>query len=327
MGRTCRPFRLLPVTNATFPSKRTDLSLQLPAPGPRFRSTYPRRSPPELALWRFGVLRSPGIDQTSRTRRDRAMKAVSPNAVSTPEEWTSDDGGFHRLTGYFGDVRQLLDGPQGYLIEHFPGPGGGEGTAIVSHPHYHRVRQFQLVVHGDRPTIGKRSLEPIAFHYTDPSTPYGPISAGKGGVGYFTLRARRTWRLVQDARREGADDVSPRRNIAVQVGAPTGRYAQVETADRAARGRSRRPTTSASHRGSSATRRRRRRRRPVPRRVKGSAASSGRISPSGRSLGRSSGDAPPQLRRRPEGAEVIVLQFPVPQLGSEIVDPNAPGQA
>src|SRR5947209_1006335 len=118
------------------------------------------------------------------------MRTVAATETAPPHEWTSPDGGFHRLTGYFGDVRQLLAGPQGFLVEHFPGPGVGEDTAIVSHPHYHRVRQLQLVVHGDRPMFGKRPLQPVAFHYTDPSTPYGPISAGKGGVGYFTLRAK-----------------------------------------------------------------------------------------------------------------------------------------
>lgn len=256
------------------------------------------------------------------------MKAVSPNAVSTPEEWTSDDGGFHRLTGYFGDVRQLLDGPQGYLIEHFPGPAVGEGTAVVSRPHYHRVRQFQLVVHGDRPTIGKRSLEPIALHYTDPSTPYGPISAGKGGVGYFTLRARSDLGLYKMPGEKERMLVSPRRNIAVQVSSEgAGGDAQVETLIephedglasyylRLAPGAE---ATAPSGEGGGGQ---------YHVVVKGSAASSGSELPLRSVAWVDSGDDAPSFVAGGEGAEVIVLQFPVPQLGSEVVDPNAPGQA
>src|SRR6476659_4156828 len=100
--------------------------------------------PPAGLELRFGhIIRSP--------LEEAPMKAVAAN-TTTPHEWSSDDGGFHRLTGYFGDPAKLLDGPQGFLVEHYPGPDVGDETAIVSHPHYHRVRQFQLVVHGDRPT-------------------------------------------------------------------------------------------------------------------------------------------------------------------------------
>jgi hypothetical protein len=256
------------------------------------------------------------------------MRAVSAHDVAAPQEWTSDDGGFHRLTGYLGDARELQDGPQGFLVEHFPGPDAGDDTTIVSHPHYHRVRQFQLVVHGDRPTFGKRRLDPVAFHYTDPSTPYGPISAGKGGVGYFTLRARAD---VGQYKMPGEKErmlVSPRRNIAVQVpgsGLPSG-GADVETliephddglASYCLRLAPGAEIAAPSGEGGGGQ---------YHVVVKGSAECDG-----AQLLERSIGwadakDPAPSFVAGDGGAEIIVLQFPIPAPGSEIVDPGAPGQ-
>lgn len=251
------------------------------------------------------------------------MRTVAATEIATPHEWTSDDGGFHRLTGYFGDVRQLLDGPQGFLVEHFPGPDVGEDTAIVSHPHYHRVRQFQLVVHGDRPMFGKRALEPVAFHYTDPSTPYGPISAGKGGVGYFTLRAKADVGSYKMPGEKERMTVSPRRNVAVQVGDPSGGAVEtlIEPHEdglaawylRLAPGMElEAPAASAGGQYHAV--------------MKGSAQRDGEDLATRSLVWVDSGEAPPQYVGGPDGCEVIVLQFPVPQPGSEIVDPDAPGQ-
>jgi hypothetical protein len=256
------------------------------------------------------------------------MKAVSASDAAAPREWTSDDGGYHRLTEYFGDVQQLLDGPQGFLVEHFPGPDVGDDTAIVSHPHYHRVRQFQLVVHGDRPMFGRRELEPFAFHYTDPSTPYGPIWAGKGGVGYFTLRAKAD---VGSYKMPGEKErmlVSPRRNIAVQVGrAPLpAEGAQVETLIeqhddglasyylRLAAGTE--ITAPAGEGGGGQY-------HVV---LEGSAASDGAALPTRSLVWVGPGEPAPTFAAGGEGAEVIVLQFPVPGPGTEVADPDAPGQ-
>jgi hypothetical protein len=46
-----------------------------------------------------------------------------------------------------------------------------------------------VFVGGDEPRIGKRDVDQWDFHYVDPSSPYGPFTAGKGGVAFFTLRA------------------------------------------------------------------------------------------------------------------------------------------
>lgn len=56
-------------------------------------------------------------------------------------------------------------------------------------PHFHGVDQFQLVVRGTG-TLGKEAVEPGSFHYADAWQPYGPITAGREGLAYLTIRAR-----------------------------------------------------------------------------------------------------------------------------------------
>jgi hypothetical protein len=56
-------------------------------------------------------------------------------------------------------------------------------------PHFHGVDQFQLVVRG-RGTLGKEAVQPGCFHYADAWQPYGPITAGRDGLAYLTIRAR-----------------------------------------------------------------------------------------------------------------------------------------
>ena len=56
-------------------------------------------------------------------------------------------------------------------------------------PHFHGVDQFQLVVRGWG-TLGKEAVQPGCFHYADAWQPYGPITAGRDGLAYLTIRAR-----------------------------------------------------------------------------------------------------------------------------------------
>jgi hypothetical protein len=107
----------------------------------------------------------------------------------TPFEGTSK-GRLYSRTDYFGDSQDATPGPQGFLIEMRPEVPGDELRHTIVPPHFHLVRQFQVVVGGDEPTIGKHTAAPITFHYADPSTPYGPINSGPGGVSFFTLRPR-----------------------------------------------------------------------------------------------------------------------------------------
>lgn len=72
--------------------------------------------------------------------------------------------------------------PQAFLIEM------SANEVIV--PHFHEVDQFQVFVAGSG-TLGRAAevIHPIAVHYADHHTGYGPISAGPHGFSYFTLRA------------------------------------------------------------------------------------------------------------------------------------------
>ena len=116
------------------------------------------------------------------------MQVVSKQDV-TPVE-NLDDGWIHRRTEYIGDALKLLQGPQGFLVEHRPPPTIGSRVVVITKPHFHKVRQFQVIVGGDRARMGKHDTPPLSIHYSDPSTPYGPICAGQGGIAWFTLRPR-----------------------------------------------------------------------------------------------------------------------------------------
>jgi hypothetical protein len=115
-------------------------------------------------------------------------------------------GNTYQIYDYFGSEAES-PGPQGFLV-HFRTPGG------VIKPHYHPVDQFQVVVRGNG-RIGRHPLfqfmqdgdwqallhvredaEPsaedqlqVAVQYADGYTPYGPIVAGDSGIGFFTIRA------------------------------------------------------------------------------------------------------------------------------------------
>jgi hypothetical protein len=80
-----------------------------------------------------------------------------------------------------GRVTQVAEGPQAYLVEMEPD--------TVIEPHFHQVDQFQIMVSGSG-TLGRNKLGPIAIHYADHSTAYGPINAGTYGLSFFTIRSR-----------------------------------------------------------------------------------------------------------------------------------------
>jgi hypothetical protein len=72
------------------------------------------------------------------------------------------------------------DGPQAYLAVQ-----GAQVTEIPTH--FHSVEQFQYFVTGSG-TIGGHRVASGVVHYADRFTPYGPISAGRSGLTYATLR-------------------------------------------------------------------------------------------------------------------------------------------
>ena len=78
---------------------------------------------------------------------------------------------------------EVKNEPQAFLIEMTP------NETIV--PHFHEVDQFQVFVAGGG-GLGRNNdvAHPIAVHYADHHTGYGPINAGPQGFSYFTLRAK-----------------------------------------------------------------------------------------------------------------------------------------
>jgi hypothetical protein len=57
-------------------------------------------------------------------------------------------------------------------------------------PHFHEVDQFQVFVSGSGSLGRQAAAGPLAVHYADHHTGYGPINASAQGFSYFTLRAR-----------------------------------------------------------------------------------------------------------------------------------------
>ena len=76
---------------------------------------------------------------------------------------------------------EVRDGPLAFLIEMIPDS--------VLPPHFHPVDQYQVFVSGSG-SLGRHRAFGLAIHYADRHTAYGPITAGPHGVAYFTLRAR-----------------------------------------------------------------------------------------------------------------------------------------
>jgi len=92
------------------------------------------------------------------------------------EHWRTD------FIGRRGDG-EIRNAPQAFLIEMTP------NEVIV--PHFHEVDQFQIFVAGSG-SLGRAGAPatPLAVHYSDHHTGYGPINAGPHGFSYFTLRAK-----------------------------------------------------------------------------------------------------------------------------------------
>lgn len=110
------------------------------------------------ALWRtlyFGPPPSPESSDSVRPDAPNALDYVAPAAD---------------------EVRP----PQAFLIEQAPG--------AITHPHFHFVDQFQVVVAGGG-SIGRNAVEPVMAQFAAASTGYGPITPDARGIAYFTLRA------------------------------------------------------------------------------------------------------------------------------------------
>lgn len=71
--------------------------------------------------------------------------------------------------------------PQAFLVEQDP------GSEIL--PHFHEEDEFQVVVEGEG-RFGRHEVTPVTVHYAGRHTGYGPILSGPRGLWYFSLRAR-----------------------------------------------------------------------------------------------------------------------------------------
>lgn len=98
---------------------------------------------------------------------------------------SSGTGEVHWRTDFIGQRGngELKDAPQAFLIDM------SANEVIV--PHFHEVDQFQVFVAGGG-SLGRTAdlTNPVAVHYADHHTGYGPITAGPTGFSYFTLRAK-----------------------------------------------------------------------------------------------------------------------------------------
>ena len=87
-------------------------------------------------------------------------------------------------------------GAQAFLVEQNP--------HWVTPSHFHLEQQFQVVVAGEG-SIGRHAAKPFMVHYAAPETGYGPITAGPDGIAYLTLRAMAdtgAWYLHKPGSRE-----------------------------------------------------------------------------------------------------------------------------
>lgn len=113
--------------------------------------------------------------------------AVATAAQATPGRRlvkSTGTGEEHWRTDFIGKrMDAVQETPQAFLIEMSP------NEVIV--PHFHEVDQFQVFVAGAG-SLGRDThpVRPLAVHYADHHTGYGPITAGTHGYSYFTLRAR-----------------------------------------------------------------------------------------------------------------------------------------
>jgi len=122
------------------------------------------------------------------------MDVASPVGLE-PRDPAQGDGVVYLVTDLIGSAQAAGalgsqdDGPQAFIVD-ARRTQASRAREVVIAPHFHQVRQFQVLLSGDCAAIGKYPVGPFDFHYADPSSPYGPFMAGPGGVRFLTLRPR-----------------------------------------------------------------------------------------------------------------------------------------
>jgi hypothetical protein len=230
------------------------------------------------------------------------MQVISSDSIS----WKSltNESGNGRLGVYMGMPGKFHQGPQAFLVQVLD-PGGS------IQPHFHDVDQFQVIVQGDG-VIGKKPLRPITAQYADAYTPYGPIVSRDDGISFFTLRQSAS---AGHFHMPGSRDKMPGRagrNIAAlfntgEIPAQDQIRLDLHKAEdglcmqgfRLAANASVTPATSTGGCQFFLI-------------CSGSLVHEGQLLPNQSLIYVEIGEAPPRLQAGPDGAEVMLLQFPKP---------------
>ena len=182
--------------------------------------------------------------------------------------------------------------------------------------HFHSVSQFQVVVAGSG-FIGRHRAEPLFVQFAAPGTTYGPLQAEENGLSYLVFRdgVDGGARWMPDSRHDMAR--ADRRRHVVSEPWPAKPLGPNGTATArpliAAEPDGLEATTFTLPAGAAATCRARHAGGARFLVVHAGAVASGddRLV-AGSCMHLSAADDPPELRAGPDGAEVLLLQFPVP---------------
>lgn len=134
---------------------------------------------------------------------------IRVSSVGRPiREGFEEKGGHFKVAAYIGG--QADSDPQAFLVHDLHAPG-----YVASH--FHHVRQFQVIV-SKGAKLGRKDAPCVSFQYADPSTPYGPIVPGKEEpLAFFTLRPEKSdGTFFMPGSRDKMDGKAGR-NIALQV--------------------------------------------------------------------------------------------------------------
>lgn len=125
------------------------------------------------------------------------------------------------ITDIIATHQERRSGEQAFLVEQSP--------HWVTPTHYHLEQQFQIIMAGHG-AIGRHDVAPLCVHYAAPQTAYGPITAGPDGVSYLTLRMSgdtSAWYIHKPGSRER---MQPGLKREQQHGAPQGSVSADELA-------------------------------------------------------------------------------------------------
>ena len=238
------------------------------------------------------------------------------------------------ITDIIATHQERRSGEQAFLVEQSP--------HWVTPTHYHLEQQFQVIMAGHG-AIGRHDVKPLCVHYAAPQTAYGPIVAGPDGVSYLTLRMSgdtSAWYIHKPGSRER---MQPGLKREQQHGAPQGSVSANELASLASTTVEvliePRPDGLAAHLLRIAPGHNHNHDQAMLAEPAESAnpayagryyvvtqgtVSLGGQSAQARSVAFASADENVTLHAGPQGAEVVVLQFPVQALAS-IASPMAQG--